>query len=181
MPVIGKFSAVKDGYAGVIRTLMLNARVRIVALYFAPCDANDRVAIGDFEVGGAASTSFLSFAIGSLLCFEVLVHDDAQWPAGPDREGWLQIEIFLDEALSGTQRPRRCFRGTSRKQRRATSPPDLASVKRGMPGRSLSAYVAKSLKSLYGTRRSEILFKQPEPRAPSDRLTSFLRVERFGA
>jgi uncharacterized protein (DUF736 family) len=31
MPVIGKFSAVKDGYAGVIRTLMLNARVRIIA------------------------------------------------------------------------------------------------------------------------------------------------------
>jgi uncharacterized protein (DUF736 family) len=31
MPVIGKFSAVKDGYAGVIRTLTLNARVRIIA------------------------------------------------------------------------------------------------------------------------------------------------------
>ena len=30
MPVIGTFSAVKDGYAGSIRTLMLNGRVRIV-------------------------------------------------------------------------------------------------------------------------------------------------------
>jgi uncharacterized protein (DUF736 family) len=29
MPVIGTFSAVKDGYAGSIRTLMLNGRVRI--------------------------------------------------------------------------------------------------------------------------------------------------------
>ena len=31
MPVIGTFSAVKDGYAGTIRTLMVNSKVRIVA------------------------------------------------------------------------------------------------------------------------------------------------------
>ena len=31
MPVIGTFQAVKDGYAGSIRTLMLNGRVRILA------------------------------------------------------------------------------------------------------------------------------------------------------
>jgi uncharacterized protein (DUF736 family) len=31
MPFIGIFSAVKDGYAGNIRTLMLNGRVKIVA------------------------------------------------------------------------------------------------------------------------------------------------------
>ena len=30
MPVIGTFSAGKDGYAGSIRTLLLNGRVRIV-------------------------------------------------------------------------------------------------------------------------------------------------------
>jgi uncharacterized protein (DUF736 family) len=31
MPVIGTFSAVKDGYAGTIRTLLVNSKVRIVA------------------------------------------------------------------------------------------------------------------------------------------------------
>ena len=31
MPVIGTFSAVKDGYAGRIRTLMLKVQVRIIA------------------------------------------------------------------------------------------------------------------------------------------------------
>ena len=31
MPVIGTFSAVKDGYAGTIRTLTLTAKVSIVA------------------------------------------------------------------------------------------------------------------------------------------------------
>ena len=31
MPVIGTFQAVKDGYAGTIRTLMLNGRVKILA------------------------------------------------------------------------------------------------------------------------------------------------------
>lgn len=31
MPVIGIFSAVADGYAGTIRTLSINARVKIVA------------------------------------------------------------------------------------------------------------------------------------------------------
>src|SRR5262245_28944134 len=31
MPVIGTFSAVNDGYAGTIRTLSINARVKIIA------------------------------------------------------------------------------------------------------------------------------------------------------
>ncbi|MBN9276460.1 MAG: DUF736 family protein [Hyphomicrobium sp.] len=31
MPVIGTFSVVKDGYAGTIRTLSINARVKILA------------------------------------------------------------------------------------------------------------------------------------------------------
>lgn len=31
MPVIGTFSAVKDGYAGTIRTLTVTAKVRVVA------------------------------------------------------------------------------------------------------------------------------------------------------
>ena len=47
MPVIGTFSAVKDGYAGTIRTLTLTAKVRIVA--------NDRK-------DGASAPDFLIFA-----------------------------------------------------------------------------------------------------------------------
>ena len=31
MPIIGTFSAVKDGYAGTVRTMTLNAKVGIVA------------------------------------------------------------------------------------------------------------------------------------------------------
>jgi uncharacterized protein (DUF736 family) len=31
MPIIGTFSAVKDGYAGTIRTLTMSVRVRLVA------------------------------------------------------------------------------------------------------------------------------------------------------
>jgi uncharacterized protein (DUF736 family) len=31
MPVIGAFSAVKDGYAGTIRTLTLNIKVQLIA------------------------------------------------------------------------------------------------------------------------------------------------------
>ena len=55
MPVIGTFKADKDGYAGTIRTLTLNAKVRIVA--------NDqkqsqgapdfRVLVGTTEIGAA--------------------------------------------------------------------------------------------------------------------------------
>lgn len=55
MPVIGTFKADKDGYAGTIRTLALNAKVRIVA--------NDqkqsqgapdfRVLVGTTEIGAA--------------------------------------------------------------------------------------------------------------------------------
>ena len=55
MPVIGTFKADKDGYAGTIRTLTVNAKVRIVA--------NDqkqsqgapdfRVLVGTTEIGAA--------------------------------------------------------------------------------------------------------------------------------
>ena len=55
MPVIGTFKADKDGYSGTIRTLALNAKVRIVA--------NDqkqsqgapdfRVLVGTTEIGAA--------------------------------------------------------------------------------------------------------------------------------
>ena len=55
MPVIGTFSAVKDGYAGSIRTLMLNGRVRITAN-----DRKDvagapdfRISLGVTEIGAA--------------------------------------------------------------------------------------------------------------------------------
>ena len=55
MPVIGTFSAVKDGYAGSIRTLMLNGRVRITTndrkdLAGAP---DFRISLGMTEIGAA--------------------------------------------------------------------------------------------------------------------------------
>ena len=55
MPVIGTFSAVKDGYAGSIRTLMLNGRVRIIAndrktTEWAP---DFRISLGAAEIGAA--------------------------------------------------------------------------------------------------------------------------------
>jgi uncharacterized protein (DUF736 family) len=55
MPVIGTFTAVKDGYAGTIRTLILNSKVQILA--------NDRkegegapefrILVGANEIGAA--------------------------------------------------------------------------------------------------------------------------------
>jgi uncharacterized protein (DUF736 family) len=55
MPVIGTFSAVKDGYAGTIRTLMLNGRVKIL-----PNDRKQgdgapdfRILVGTTEIGAA--------------------------------------------------------------------------------------------------------------------------------
>jgi uncharacterized protein (DUF736 family) len=55
MPVIGTFSAVKDGYAGSIRTLMLNGRVRIVPKERKTgADAPDfRIFLGNTEIGAA--------------------------------------------------------------------------------------------------------------------------------
>ena len=55
MPVIGTFSAVKDGYAGSIRTLMLNGRVRIVPNERKTgADAPDfRISLGTTEIGAA--------------------------------------------------------------------------------------------------------------------------------
>jgi uncharacterized protein (DUF736 family) len=55
MPVIGTFKADKDGYAGIIRTLSLNAKVRIVAndqknVASAP---DFRVFSGTAEIGAA--------------------------------------------------------------------------------------------------------------------------------
>ena len=55
MPVIGTFQAVKDGYVGSIRTLMLNGRVKILAN-----DRKDsegapdfRISLGATEIGAA--------------------------------------------------------------------------------------------------------------------------------
>ena len=55
MPVIGTFAAVKDGYAGTIRTLMLKAQVRIVANdRKLSDDAPDfRISLGTTEIGAA--------------------------------------------------------------------------------------------------------------------------------
>ena len=55
MPVIGTFSAVKDGYAGTIRTLSINAKVRIVAndRKSASAAPDFRVFAGQMEIGAA--------------------------------------------------------------------------------------------------------------------------------
>ena len=55
MPVIGTFKADKDGYAGTIRTLSLNAKVRIVAndQKNVPSAPDFRVFAGTAEIGAA--------------------------------------------------------------------------------------------------------------------------------
>jgi uncharacterized protein (DUF736 family) len=55
MPVIGTFSAVKDGYAGSIRTLMLNGRVTITANDRKATDGapDYRIVLGSIEIGAA--------------------------------------------------------------------------------------------------------------------------------
>ena len=55
MPVIGTFSAVKDGYAGTIRTLTLNAKVSIVANDRKEGDGapDFRIMAGSSEIGAA--------------------------------------------------------------------------------------------------------------------------------
>ena len=55
MPVIGTFSAVKDGYAGIIRTLMLNCRVRIIANDRKTTEGapDFRISLGSTEIGAA--------------------------------------------------------------------------------------------------------------------------------
>ena len=55
MPVIGTFKADKDGYAGTIRTLSLNAKVRIVAndQKQTPSAPDFRVFAGSAEIGAA--------------------------------------------------------------------------------------------------------------------------------
>jgi uncharacterized protein (DUF736 family) len=55
MPVIGTFQAVKDGYAGSIRTLMLNGRVRILANDRKNSESapDFRISLGTTEIGAA--------------------------------------------------------------------------------------------------------------------------------
>jgi uncharacterized protein (DUF736 family) len=56
MPVIGTFQAVKDGYTGSIRTLMLNGRVRILANDRKNSDGapDFRISLGMTEIGAAS-------------------------------------------------------------------------------------------------------------------------------
>lgn len=55
MPTIGTFSPVKDGYAGHLRTLTLNGRVRIMASDHKINDGapDFRVFLGNAEIGAA--------------------------------------------------------------------------------------------------------------------------------
>jgi uncharacterized protein (DUF736 family) len=55
MPIIGTFSAVKDGYAGTIRTLTLNVKVQLVANDRRDGDGapDFRIVAGMTEIGAA--------------------------------------------------------------------------------------------------------------------------------
>lgn len=55
MPVIGTFSAVKDGYAGTIRSLTISAKVRIIANDRKETEAapDFRIVAGAAEIGAA--------------------------------------------------------------------------------------------------------------------------------
>jgi uncharacterized protein (DUF736 family) len=55
MPIIGTFSAVKDGYAGTIRTLTMSVRVRLVANDRKDADGapDFRIVAGAAEIGAA--------------------------------------------------------------------------------------------------------------------------------
>lgn len=55
MPVIGTFTAIKDGYTGSIRTLALSARVKFLANERKESDSapDFRVSIGATEIGAA--------------------------------------------------------------------------------------------------------------------------------
>jgi uncharacterized protein (DUF736 family) len=55
MPVIGTFSAVKDGYAGTIRTLTVNTKVRILANDRKETEGapDFRIVAGAVEIGAA--------------------------------------------------------------------------------------------------------------------------------
>ena len=55
MPVIGTFSAVKDGYAGTIRTLTLNIKVQLIANDRREADGapDFRIMAGAAEIGAA--------------------------------------------------------------------------------------------------------------------------------
>ena len=78
MPVIGTFSAVKDGYAGAIRTLTVNTKVRIVANDRKETEGapDFRIMAGSVEIGAAwrktkqgADDSYLRVRL-----------DDPAWP-----------------------------------------------------------------------------------------------------
>jgi uncharacterized protein (DUF736 family) len=55
MPIIGTFSAVKDGYAGTIRTLTMSVRVRLIANDRKDADGapDFRIVAGAAEIGAA--------------------------------------------------------------------------------------------------------------------------------
>jgi uncharacterized protein (DUF736 family) len=55
MPVIGTFSAVKDGYAGTIRTLTISAKVQILANDRKQGESapDFRIMVGAVEIGAA--------------------------------------------------------------------------------------------------------------------------------
>ena len=78
MPVIGTFTAAADGYAGTIRTLMLNARVQIRANDRKDSDGapDYRITLGTSDIGAA----WRKTKQGSEQTYLRVRLDDPSWP-----------------------------------------------------------------------------------------------------
>jgi uncharacterized protein (DUF736 family) len=78
MPVIGTFSAVKDGYTGSIRTLMLNGRVKIIARDRKSSEGapDFTISLGATEIGAA----WRKTKHGSAQTYLRVRLDDPAWP-----------------------------------------------------------------------------------------------------
>ena len=78
MPVIGTFQAVKDGYAGTIRTLMLNGRVKILANDRKASEGSPdfRISLGTTEIGA----SWRKTKHGTDQTYLRVRLDDPAWP-----------------------------------------------------------------------------------------------------
>lgn len=78
MPVIGTFSAVKDGYAGRIRTLMMSGSVRITLNDRKTTEAapDYRISLGSLEIGAA----WRKVKHGTEQSYLRVKLDDPAWP-----------------------------------------------------------------------------------------------------
>jgi uncharacterized protein (DUF736 family) len=74
MPVIGTFSAHKDGYAGTIRTLMVNGRVKFLANERKESEGapDFRIVLGSTDIGAAWRRTNTAHLLGTIDGCEIL-------------------------------------------------------------------------------------------------------------